>query len=194
MPRKYELKARAESQEQTRLRITEAAMSLHGSVGPAATTISAVAELAGVQRPTVYRHFPDEDALFQACSSHWIALHPPPDVGAWAAVKDPEERLEHALRAIYDYYAANEEMLGNLLRDRVSVPSIDALMQAYDGLLGAGVEVLLAGRGLRGKRRGRTRAAMGHALDYETWRSLERRHGLTRDDAVALMASLPPAV
>ena len=188
--RKYELKARAESQEETRLRITEAAMNLHGSVGPAATTISAVAELAGVQRPTVYRHFPDENALFQACSSHWISLNPPPDIGAWAGIRDPHERLRRALAEMYDYYGRNEEMMGNLLRDRGSVAVIDGLMGAYDALLAAGADLLLAGRGLRGGRRERTRAAIGHALEFETWRSLVRRQGLAADEAVALMTAL----
>lgn len=191
--RKYELKARAESLEETRLRITEAAMSLHGSVGPAATTISAVAELAGVRRPTVYRHFPDESALFQACSSHWISLNPPPDIGAWVGVKDPDERLERALAEMYEYYGRNETMMGNLLKDREAVAVIDGLMGAYDGLLAAGADLLLTGRRLRGRRLERAGAAIGHALEFDTWRSLERRHGLKRAEAVRLMRDLVAA-
>lgn len=191
--RKYELKARAESLEETRLRITEAAMSLHGSVGPAATTISAVAELAGVRRPTVYRHFPDETALFQACSSHWISLNPPPDIGAWVGVKDPDERLERALAEMYDYYGRTEKMMGNLLKDREAVAVIDGLMGAYDALLAAGADLLLTGRRLRGRRLERAGAAIGHALEFDTWRSLERRHGLERAEAVRLMRDLVAA-
>src|SRR3982751_245793 len=84
--RPYRMKRRAQLEEQTRLRITESAMQLHGSVGPARTSMSAVAEHAGVTRSTLYRHFPDEEALFDACSSHWASLNPPPDLGRWAAV------------------------------------------------------------------------------------------------------------
>jgi Transcriptional regulator len=98
MTRRYELKQRAASLAQTRQRIVDATVALHGSVGPARTTISAIAELAGVQRLTVYRHFPDELALFQACSGHWATLHPAPDPATWAEVADPAERLGGALR------------------------------------------------------------------------------------------------
>src|SRR5918996_4055938 len=87
--RPYRKRRRAELEDQTRLRITEAAVELHGRVGPARTTISAVADRAGVQRATVYRHFPDEDALFAACSGHWAAMNPSPDPSAWQAIRDP---------------------------------------------------------------------------------------------------------
>ena len=99
--RAYRKRRRAEQEEETRLRITEAAVDLHGSVGPARTTVSAIAERAGVQRATVYRHFPDEEALFAACSSHWAALNPPPDPAAWAEIADPDERLRRALSELY---------------------------------------------------------------------------------------------
>ena len=99
--RKYELKKRADAMAGTRQRITEAAMELHGTIGPARTTVKAVAERAGVQRHTVYRHFPTEDALFIACSSHWAASNPRPDPEAWAAIGDPRERLVTALDALY---------------------------------------------------------------------------------------------
>ena len=95
--RKYEKKRRAELEAETRRRITETAVELHGTVGPAHTSISAIAERAGVRRSTVYRHFPDEAALFNACSSHWEATNPVPDMGAWAAIQDPDERLRAAL-------------------------------------------------------------------------------------------------
>src|SRR5688572_8391494 len=95
--RPYRKRRRAELEEQTRLRITEAAMELHGSIGPARTTVSAVADRAGVQRATVYRHFPDEESLFAACSSHWTAQNPRPDLAAWAETEDPDQRLRTAL-------------------------------------------------------------------------------------------------
>src|SRR5215210_7954708 len=109
--RPYRKRRRAELEAVTRLRIAEAAVDLHGSVGPARTTISAVAERAGVQRATVYRHFPDEDALFDACSSHWMAQHPLPDPTAWAAIENPDQRLRVALGELYDWYADGEHML-----------------------------------------------------------------------------------
>ncbi len=113
--RKYEKKRRAESEAQTRRRITESAVELHGSLGPARTTMSAVAEHAGVRRSTLYRHFPDEKALFGACSAHWAAQNPPPDIEAWAAIDDPDERLAAALSELYAFYGRTEEMLDRLL-------------------------------------------------------------------------------
>ena len=117
MARKYELKQRAESLAATRERIVEATVELHDALGPARTTISAIAERAGVQRLTVYRHFPDERSLFEACSGHWAAHNPAPDPSTWTAFDDPEERLGIALAEIYAFYRSTEGMTGNLLRD-----------------------------------------------------------------------------
>src|SRR5436305_3326176 len=114
--RAYRMSRRAEPQEATRRRITESAVALHGSIGPARTTMSAVAEHAGVRRSTLYRHFPDEAALFEACSAHWAAANPPPDITAWAAVADPDERFRTALAQLYEYYGRTSPMLENLLR------------------------------------------------------------------------------
>src|SRR4029079_10451309 len=108
--RKYTKRRRAESEQETRLRITEAAVALHGSVGPARTTISAIGDKAGGQRATVYRHFPDEETLFAACSGHYAALNPPPDLTAWTE-KDPGERMRRALTEMYDWYGRTEPML-----------------------------------------------------------------------------------
>ena len=107
-PRTYRMRARAESQAETRRRITESAVALHGTIGPALTTMSAVAEHAGVRRSTLYRHFPDEAALFAACSAHWNAANPPPDATAWAAVADPGERLLRALGELTLWQGAQE--------------------------------------------------------------------------------------
>ena len=106
--RKYEKKRRAELEAETRRRITEAAVELHGTVGPARTSISAIAERAGVRRSTVYRHFPDEAALFDACSSHWAAANPVPDMAAWASIDDPDERLRTTLDELYAFYRRTE--------------------------------------------------------------------------------------
>src|SRR5204863_5240114 len=115
--RPYRMKRRAELEEQTRRRITESAVALHEELGPAQTSISAIAEHAGVRRSTVYRHFPDEDALFDACSAHWRAANPPPDPRVWAAIEDPAARTERALRELYAFYARTEPMYTSLLRD-----------------------------------------------------------------------------
>ena len=188
--RPYRMKRRAELEAQTRLRITESAMALHEELGPARTSISAVAERAGVRRSTVYRHFPDEEALFDACSSHWRAANPPPDPGAWAAIADPAERLETALRELYAYYASTEGMYASLLRDEPVVPEIQRRLADFRGYLHAVQDVLVAGRRLRGHAARRTRAAIGHAIAFPTWRSLARDEALSGEEAVAMMCAL----
>ena len=187
------MKRRAEAQEQTRLRITEAAVELHGSVGPARTSMSAVAERAGVRRSTLYRHFPDEAALFQACSSHWSAANPPPDLRTWAAISDPDERLSVALGELYGYYARNERMLENLARDEDVVPVLKERFAAFHGYLAAARDALLRGRPARGAARRRTRAAIGHAVAFSTWRSLVREQGVDPRDAARLAEALVTA-
>src|SRR6188472_3970932 len=112
--RSYQLRVRADAMELTRARITQAAIDLHGSVGPAATTMSAVAERAGVTRATLYRHFPNEDALFKACSAEWRSANPAPDAGQWATISDPYDRLARALPALYGWYRSSEAMRVNL--------------------------------------------------------------------------------
>jgi AcrR family transcriptional regulator len=191
--RPYNLKGRAQKQEDTRRRITEATVELHASVGAAKTTISAIAERAGVERLTVYRHFPDERSLFEACSGHWIAQHPPPDPGVWAPTANPEVRLRDALAELYAYYDANERMLANNLRDAHELPVLAELMSGFDAYFAAVVDVLARGRGARGRRRTRLLAAIGHAIDFETWRSLLRRQGLPADEAVELAARMVAA-
>jgi AcrR family transcriptional regulator len=184
------MKRRAELEEQTRKRITESTVALHQELGPARTSISAVAERAGVRRSTVYRHFPDDETLFEACSSHFRATNPPPDPGAWAAIEDPEERTATALRELYAFYGRTEEMYTSLLRDEPLVPVVQRLLQGFYGYLRAVEDGLMAGRRLRGRAARRTRAAIGHALAFPTWRSLARDQGLDDADAVALMGGL----
>lgn len=188
--RPYRMKRRAELEEQTRRRITESTVALHEELGPARTSISAVAERAGVRRSTVYRHFPDEEALFAACSSHWLAANPPPDPSAWGAIADPAERTETALRELYAFYGQTEGMYTSLLRDEPLVPIVNRLLGDFYGYLGAIQNILMAGRGLRGRAARRTRAAIGHALAFSTWQSLAREQGLSQGDAVALMCAL----
>src|SRR5215467_15448452 len=126
--RKYELKARAEAQEETRRRIVQATIELHQEVGPARTTIAEVARRAGVNRVTVYNHFPEESDLVAACQGHYLSLHPPPDLADELAIEDPAERLRAVLRALYGSYREREPMAGKILRDRSAVPSLDALL------------------------------------------------------------------
>lgn len=189
-PRPYRKRRRAELEEQTRLRITEAAVDLHGTIGPARTTVSAVAARAGVQRSTVYRHFPDEASLFEACSAHYWSAHPFPDVERWAAVRDPGERLRTALGELYAFYATTEPMLERTGRDLHLVPAMAGPAARFRAGLTAVRDVLVRGRPERGRARRRAEAAIGHALDFATWRSLVREQGLTPDEAADLMAGL----
>jgi AcrR family transcriptional regulator len=188
--RPYRMTRRAELEAQTRRRITESAVALHEELGPARTSVSAVAERAGVRRSTVYRHFPDEEALFAACSSHWNAANPPPDPAAWAAIEDPRARTEAALGELYAFYGRTDGMLASLFRDEPLVPIVRELFAGFHGYLRAVQDVLMAGRGRRGRAARRTRAAIGHAIAFGTWRSLTREQGLDEAEAVALMSRL----
>jgi len=185
-PRPYTKTRRAELEQQTRERITEAAVELHGSLGPAQTTISAIAKRADVQRATVYRHFPDEEALFAACSAHWRAQNEPPDLAAWAAIRDPDARLALALSELYAWYARTHQMLELLIRDLPLVPAVQTQFR-LPSYLDAAADVLLAGRPERGPARRRARAALGHAVAFETWLSLVRQQGLTSAEAIRLL-------
>lgn len=184
------MKRRAELEAQTRQRITESAVELHGSLGPARTSMKAVAEHAGVPRSTVYRHFADEEALFGACSAHWAAENPPPDVTAWEKIDDPDQRLAIALQELYAYYRRTEGMLDKLLRDEATVPIVAELFAPYHQLLTLVTEILMRGRGLRGKARDRSRAAIGHALTFRTWQDLTCTQGLDDEQAAELMSAL----
>ena len=187
--RKYELKKRAEQMGETRLRITAAAIELHGSLGPSRTTMSAVAERAGVERRTLYRHFPNEADLFEACSSHYFAANPWPDLGEWRAIRDPHERLERALDELYAYYELTEPMFSNVLRDAEVVDFARDAVAPLGAYLEEAAEVLLTGRQARGRKRQVVEGALRHALDFSTWRSLSA-NGIGRSEAVKLMTAL----
>ena len=157
--RKYELKKRAEEVAETHLRITEAAIELHGTVGPSRTTLSAVAERAGVERRTLYRHFPNEADLFEACSSHYFAANPWPDLDGWRAIRDPQERLERALDELYAYYERTEPMFSNVLRDaevvdfaRDAIAPLHAYLEEAADVLPVGRAVAAAGGSWSGER------------------------------------------
>ena len=185
--RRYEKRARAAKEEETRMRILEAALELHGSLGPSRTTISSIADRAGVRRATVYRHFPDERALFLGCSGLHDRRNPPPDPARWAAMADPEERLNEALDAMYAWYERVEPMFTAVLRDVDAVPIIGELQTGLVAFMAEVEDGLAAGWGARGAAARRLRAAIGLALDFTAWRTLHRR-GLARSDAIAVMA------
>lgn len=197
-PRKYEQKRRAEQQAETRLRIVEAMVALHAEVGPARTTISAIAERAGVERLTVYRHFVDETAMFQACSAHFAAeVAPPPDPAAWAGVDDPADRLRAALLGFYDYYRRAERMLAHVHRDLPGLPALATVMAPWDAFVAEVRDDVVARWSVEGPAaevaRARLAAAVAHALRFETWRSLAREEALGDAAAADLMVALAHA-
>jgi AcrR family transcriptional regulator len=186
--RKYEMKKRAERQRETRRRIVEATVELHRTQGPANTTVSEIAKRAGVNRLTVYNHFPDVSDLLRACSRSWTERHPAPDPTPWAQISEPQDRLRTALRELYGFYAHTEPMRANVLRDAETMPELAALLEgsvvpylgAVRDLLGEGWEVSENGRK-------RLLATLKLAIDFHTWRSLERESGLGREEAVEVM-------
>lgn len=193
MPRRYEQRDRARKREATRQRIVDALVELHESVGAAQTTVTEVARRAGVGRMTVYNHFPTEAEMVTACTSHWIATHPPPDVEAWAQVRDPGRRVRAALGELYAYYRGTQAMWTTAYRDAPIVAPLGAVMDAtWFPLLDRAVEVLAAGRGLRGHRRARVHGALRVLVDFPTWRTLTAA-GLDDDEAAALAASFAAA-
>jgi AcrR family transcriptional regulator len=184
--RKYELKARAEGQEDTRRRIVQATMELHQEVGPARTTIAEIARRAGVNRVTVYNHFPEESELVAACQRHYLSLHPPPDLADELAIEDPAQRVRAVLRSLYRSYREREPMAVKILRDRSAVPALDELLaHTMDPAQAGLIDAVAASLG-RGRRK---RALVALALDFWTWHRLTSE-GLSDNEAADLMAQL----
>jgi AcrR family transcriptional regulator len=173
--RKYSQKKRAEKQEQTRERIVEAVMALHEELGPRDTTITAVAERAGVQRLTVYRHFPDDVALFQACSSRWFELHPAPDLQAWQGITDPSVRSLTALQDLFDYYRQTEGMWTSIYRDLDETPALQQPMEQFENYLAGIRNDLLAVWKPTGTRKRDMKITVDHCLQFSTWKSLSEQ-------------------
>lgn len=192
MGRTYTLKKRAAAQAETRLRIVDAAVELHGTLGPAHTSVSAIAKRAGVQRATVYDHFPDEPALAQACTTHYFERHPPPDPAAWQAVEGPLERLRLALTEVYAYHRRVEPMMTRVHRDAELKPLVweTEAAQAHGRHWERIAGVLLAPWAGDGGAPRLLVAAIGHALHFETWRLLVRQHALDDAEAVTIMVGL----
>lgn len=192
--RTYELKRRAERQQETRRRIVEAAVELHTTLGPSRTTVKAIAERAGVTRPTVYAHFPDDRSLFEACSGHVREAVPPPDLAAWRSISDPGDRLETALRDLHGYYERLEPLLENVQRDAALMPLIAEMNAPRVRHLEEIRDLLLEGWPTLGEARERLRRAIGHVLEFRSWQSLVRRQGCGADEAVQLMLTFVSAV
>jgi AcrR family transcriptional regulator len=176
--RPYTLRQRAAQQEETRARIVAAAMALHEELGPRNTTISAVAERAGVQRLTVYRHFPNEQSLLHACSSHWLDLHPVPDPSDWQAIAAPGARTRTALARLYGYYRRTERMWRSSYRDEGEVPALKAVMREPRDYLRRVRDDLVAAWNPPPEARRNVKAVIGHGLQFSSWESLDRE-GLT---------------
>jgi AcrR family transcriptional regulator len=189
-PRTYQKKRRAEQEAETRQRIVEAMVDLHREVGPARTTISAIAERAGVERLTVYRHFPDERSMFEACTTHYATVVPQPDPARWEGVEEPAERLRAALLTFYEYYRGAEQMLVNATRDLPQLPALAAVLKPRQEYIGKLREELVERWGGASASRARLAAAIGHALRFDTWRSLARSEGLGNREAADLMVNL----
>jgi AcrR family transcriptional regulator len=179
--RSYTLGKRAETAAGTRARIVEAAVELHSTVGPNATTLSMIAEKAGVQRHTLYAHFPDERSIFEACSGLAHERDPSPTADQWRGIADPAARLAAALTAIYGWYARNESLLGNVLRDVARNPFVQEIQKARAPVFQGWREVLGEGLDARG------RAMLALALSFHSWRTLARDAALSDSDAVAAM-------
>lgn len=189
MARRYRLKARARRQEDNRRRIVEAAYQLHQTIGASRTTTSAIARLAGVRRPTVQRHFPDLLTLFMACSLHGMQLDPPPDPAAWQRVADPGHRLVSALCELYPYYRRNRAVYADIPEFQ-NVAGLEALKAAMSQRQGWQRDTLAAGWEVPDDRRESLMAALGHALDFWTWRSLAEGQGLDDEKAALLMTEM----
>jgi AcrR family transcriptional regulator len=190
MTRNYDMRRRAKRQDETRQRIVEATVELHKSIGMARTTISAIAEKAGVQRLTVYRHFPDERALFSACTGHYMGANPPPDPASWTQVANPKERLKMALAEVYAYHRRTEPIMANVIRDAPVHPLTREMAEPYFQLWERMQYVLVTGWGVEDERLALLLAALGHALDFQTWRSLARQQGLDDEQAIELMVGM----
>ncbi len=184
MARKYELKSRATRQEATRQRIVEAAVALHEELGPARTSISAIAERAGVERLTVYRHFATEGEIFQACSAHFNELHPFPDFPAWEAIDDPFARLSLGLTELYGYFAESERMLSAVIRDTPSTPAMHETVAHYQQGFRAMFDLLVTGFTMSGIAAELVQLPIRLAIEFHTWQIMVSEQAMDISKAV----------
>ena len=184
--RKYELRKRADKQAETRRRIVEATVMFHSTVGPARTTVADICRQAGIQRTTFYRHFPDELSLFKECRAFAETERPLPDPIACAAIANPIARMRSGLATAYAYYREYEGPMAAIIRDSEVMPAGGAFFQFADRLR----EVMAAAWKAKGKRHARILAACGHAADFQAWRSLARKQGLSDAEVIEAMVAL----
>jgi AcrR family transcriptional regulator len=184
--RKYELRKRADKQAETRRRIVEATVMFHGTIGPARTTVTDICRKAGIQRTTFYRHFPDELSLFKECRAFSINESPMPDPDACATIADPMHRVRSGLGTAYAFYRKHEQGMAAIIRDSEVMPVGGGFFQFADRLR----DVMAAGWKAKGTRHARILAACGHAADFQTWRSLARKQGLSDGDVIEAMVAL----
>jgi AcrR family transcriptional regulator len=187
MARKYELRQRAGAMEETRRRITDATIDMHETVGPARTTLAAIAERAGVQRHTVYRHFPTDEDLLAACSTRYWQENPWPDVEKWRRIDATDERLRTALTELYEFYGSVETIMFNSLRDASVVPVVERGLVPYRRFVDEATSALSPGDGTVPRV---VTAAIRHAVAFGSWRSLVRECGLSVPEAVGIMTGL----
>ena len=182
------MQRRSENIDDTRLKIVEATVELHSTLGPAATTVMGIADKAGVTRATVYRHFPDDLSLFDACSMHWLSQQIGPKPDAWAQIAGAQERLQAGLADLYRFYQNGESMLTLIYRDLEYLPAKHQLeLQEKDDYFR---EVLLAAFPKRTRSEKHMRAVVGHAVSFETWRSLCINNHLSNQAAIDVMVDL----
>lgn len=190
MARRYELRQRARRQEATRQRIVEATVAMHEELGLLRTTITDIAERAGVERATVYRHFPDEHSLFAACTGHYFAQHPLPAPDPWRATADPAQRLGGALTEIYAYHRSTERMISRTSPDIPDSPAMQEVASPIMAYWERVRDVLAEGWGTSEEQRGLVAAAVGHAIAFFTWQSLVREQHLDDAQAVEMMVTM----
>jgi AcrR family transcriptional regulator len=187
--RKYAMRKRAAQVAETRARIVQSTLDLHRELGPARTTVAEIARRAGVERLTVYNHFPDDAALFHACQAHWLAESPPPDVSVYARVSDPQERVEAVLIVLYRWYRNGAQLLRHVTRDAATLPALRETLEAQERFRDTMVELLLKGRSVRGAARRRLAAAIAVALDFRTWDTLTGT-GLSEAETARVAAAM----
>ena len=186
--RKYTKTLRAEQQDETRNRIVEAMVALHQELGPAKTSVKAIADKAGVQRLTVYRHFPDEASMLQACTAHYLELHPPPDLTTWADIEGPLNRSSTALLAFYKYYGQTQQMWDAAYRDLGQVEALQPPMEQFEAYIDHIVQGLVNDWDLKASIKKQIHLTLRHALRFSTWQSFEKL-GLTEQKKTALVES-----
>ena len=190
--RRYNLKVRADKRAETHRALARAASELHHTVGPSRTTISAIAERAGVQRLTVYRHFPDEEAIFTACTAYSFEIDPPPEPDTWVGIDDPEERYRIALGQLYDYYRRKRQLLANLYRD-AEMPVVATALERWRSMLRRAGEILSPGWKMSPVEQRFFSATLAHTLEFTTWLSLVEEQGLSDAEAIELAVRLVKA-